>query len=345
MRRFPRDFFPLPLVLLMASATAASSQGQPEAAKVLDKFFDLGLHEAKGGKWVRIFTMDSEDGGAMPGAGNAQYSGNAWLVREEHGVIDAIMSDGRVLRGKKMKDEGDDPRDDEDLPPLQIQPANLDGDLKIFTATLKMKDGGRFSGDENTQAQMKERIAGGALLFLAQLQRQGRGDFVNEALPLVLASVPSPEMALDGAVSLIADSQLALLARTWVENGDASAYAEGIAKVVANFPRGWKIREAALLLSDGLRAQKSSPFAAESDARLAAGLLLKLKPAQFRELPIGRNWFIHGLNGGPPREFPGSFPPDDPDEKNDVGISAKKKQGCCIFFQQARRCDGPREAA
>lgn len=163
---------------------------------------------------------------------------------------------------------------------------------------------------------MKERIAGGALLFLAQLQRQGCGDFVSEALPLVLASVPSPEMALDGVASLIADSQLASLVRAWVEKGDAAAYSAGIEKVAVTFPRGWRNREAALLLSERLRAQKPSPLAEESDARLAAGLLLNLKPAQFRELPLGRNWFMHGLSGGPSSEFSGSFTSDVPDEKS-----------------------------
>jgi hypothetical protein len=34
-----------------------------------------------------------------------------------------------MFRGKKMKGEGDGSRDDGNLPPLQIQPANLDGDL------------------------------------------------------------------------------------------------------------------------------------------------------------------------------------------------------------------------
>ena len=270
----------------------------------------------------------------MPGAGRAEYSGNGWLLREERGVIHAMTADGRVIRGKRMNGDDPMPGGEGGLQPVQIQPANLDADLKVFSEALKPKAAAQYARNENAQA--KSRNAGGALLFLAQLQRQGRADFVREMLPQVLASMPSPELALDGAVSLLADAQLAVLAHQWVEKGDASAYAAAIGNLVATFPRGWGNREAASLLAAKLRSQAPSPLATENDARIAAALLLKLKPAEFQQLPVGQNWFIQGSRRG--RSFGQSLFAADggSDEDQPPGKPAKKNAEVAAFFKNKR---------
>ncbi len=342
MRRFFLHFIPLALVGLAGLLVAAPAQEKAVDVKLLENFFDLGLPEVKGGKWSRVLTMDSENGESLPATRNAQYSGNAWLMRDERGVIEAVTFDGRVIRGKKVSSDTEPVRDEGGLPQAQVQTADLDGDLKIFMAALKSGDSRRSRGEDDAQA--AARGAGGALIFLAQLQRQGRGDFVRGALPLVFAKVPSPDLALDGAVSLIADGRLASLSRTWAEKGDAAAYAAGIEKLAATFPRGWSHRDAALFLAAGLREQKASPPAGDNDARLAAKLLLGLKPAQFRELPTGRNWFIAGARGRSGRGgFPGGFPglegfdgADGADGADDAGQPAKKSPEITAFFADKR---------
>src|SRR5947209_702435 len=126
MRRFFIAVLPVPLAGWMACMSVASADEKPGSAKVLEKFFELGLPDAKDGKWVRVFTMDAEDGEATLGAGRVTLSGNGWLVRENRGVVEAVMADGRVVRGRRMKDEDAEPRDEGGLQPVQIQPANLD---------------------------------------------------------------------------------------------------------------------------------------------------------------------------------------------------------------------------
>ena len=341
MRQIFLHCLPLTLVGLPVLIAPAPAQEKAADAKVMEIFFDLGLPEVKGGKWSRVFTMDSEGGESLPATRNARYSGNAWLMKDERGVIEAVTSDGRVIRGKKANGDAEDLREVGGLSQAQVQPANLDDDLKLFMAALKSHDTRRSRGDDDAQG--VARVAGGALIFLAQLQRQGRDDFVRGALPLVLASVPSPETALDGAVSLIADGRLASLARTWAEKGDAAAYAAGIEKLAVTFPRGWSHRDAALFLAAGLREQKASPAADDTAAQLAAKLLLGLKPAQFRELPIGRNWFIAGARGrsrmgGFPDGLPGLDGPDGLDgaDDADVGQPAKKSAEITAFFADKR---------
>ena len=39
----------------MVWMSAASAQEKPGFTKVLEKFFELGLPDAKGGKWVRCY--------------------------------------------------------------------------------------------------------------------------------------------------------------------------------------------------------------------------------------------------------------------------------------------------
>ena len=269
----------------------------------------------------------------MPGGHRAQYSGNAWLLREANGIVEVVTADGRFIRGRKFSREAPEPAGDGANSPVQIQPANLDQDLKVFSSGLQSGNDEERYGSPESQAEMKARIAGGSLLFLAQLQRQGRGDFVREALPQVLALAPSPDMALDRAVSLLADGQFASLARQWSEKGDAAAYAAGIDRLAATFPRGWENRDAALFLAARLREQKAAPLAGEADARQAAELLLKLKPGDFAELPMGRNWFISGAGRG--RGY-GRFSGGEDEDGEPARNPAKKDGPLTAFFAKKR---------
>jgi hypothetical protein len=336
---------PIPLRLLVVGAATcaqvASSQEKAGGEKALEQFFELGLPDAKSGKWVRAYLRESAQEPAMPGGYNARYSGNAWLLRDEKGIVEVVTGDGRFVRGKKPKGDNAGTGDEGPMPMLQIQPADLEKDIKVFTAALKNPLGGRYTRDIEDTARQTAHMAGGSLLFLAQLQRQGRGDFVREALPQVLAMAASPEKALDGAVTLLADAQLANLTRDWNRNGNTAAYAAGIEALAAKFPRGWEHREVAGLLAVRLREQKPAALAAEPDAKHAAEFLLKLEPAQFGELPLGQNWFISSGGGGRMSGFP--MPPGIQDigamiEDEDGGPEKPMKHDSAVgvFFTKKR---------
>jgi len=320
------------LVAVLACASLALGQEKAGIGKALEMFFELGLPDAKKGRWVRISLYDSSDVATMPGGYNARYSGNAWLLREEKGIVEAVTSDGRRIFGKKSQGEDAVIADDGLIPPVVLEPADLDSDLQVFTAALTDPLGGRDSGDSEDSARQKAVVAAGSLLFLAQLQHQGRADFVREALPRVLAIASSREKALDGAVTLLADEQIAGLGRDWNRNGDAKAYAAGIEALAARFPRGWEHRDAAGLLLARLREQTPAPLAGDPDARQAADFLLKLKPAQFGELPRGWNWFISAGGGG--RRY-GRFPMGGEDDEAEAK-PMKKDSAVAAFFARKR---------
>jgi len=317
------------MLVLMVGVGAAGAQENAGLEKALEKFFALGLPEAKGGKWVRFSSENSEPGGTMPGDYNTQYSGNAWLVREEKGVAQLVTSDGRVVRGKRARDDEEESGGGDGARRVMIQPGSLEQDLKVFAAALKAPLPRQFARDDEDAVRGRARMAGGALLFLAQLQRQGRGDFVRAALPQVVALAKSPEQAVDGAVSLLADAQLASLAETWNAGGDAARYAAALEVLVAKFPRGWEQREAASLLAVRVREQAPGPLAGEADAKQAADFLLKLKPAQAAELPLERNWFLPGGGQG------GRFPSGEDDEE-ETETPAKTGSAVAAFFAKKR---------
>ncbi len=337
MRRLPTAVFSIALACASCGITTALGQGAPEPARALDGLFEIGLPDVKGGKWVRVFMREADLDDTMSGNGRTEMEGNAWLMREERGVIDAVMDDGRVVRGRMVKDESviSDDAGTSPLPPLTVEPVDLDRDLKTFSAGLNPQTNRRFPGDDDDQARVRSRIAGKALIFLAQLQRQGRGDFVRDALPKAIALAPNPEAALDSAVSLIADGRLTALAREWVLKGDADAYAAEISKLAASFTRGWENRDAALLLAARLHEQKNPPSSSDSGAQRAAELLLNLSPEKFRALPTRRNWLLHGLHGAPKTDDELAFPGVD---DGDGAPAAKTAQAPEIeaFFSKKR---------
>lgn len=179
----------IPVVALIAAAVPAFSQN--DDARLLEKFFELGLPEVKGAKWVQAY---SEDGGqaALPGGYNTNYNGNAWLVGEANGVVEVVFVNGVRVKGRKGN--GDSP--DADGPSrIMIQPAKVDADMKAFCQTLKSPE--QILQHTNS-AESRSRLAGGVLIALAQFQRNGHGDFVKEHFPYALRLAASPAGALDG---------------------------------------------------------------------------------------------------------------------------------------------------
>ena len=278
--------FIVSMVTLIASAAPAFSQS--DDAKLLETFFELGLPEVKGAKWVQAYGEDGEQA-QLPGGYNANYKGNAWLVSEANGVVEVVFVDGRRVKGRKG-DANSLASDGE--PRIMIQPAKLDADLKALGKQLKSPEG--FSRRSNNPDDLA-RMAGGALVALAQFQRNGQGDFVKEHFPYAVRIAGSPAKALDGAVGLIADTAMGEVCAKFYENGNAAACATAVEGLAAKFPRGWKQRDASLMFAARLREQKLSSQAGDPAAKAAAAVLLALRAQDAGQIGGLGNWMLPKL--------------------------------------------------
>ncbi len=285
----PVSFFP--------KAAAAVEEVSPEQA--LDIFFQLGLPDTRGAKWVKAYGPGISHREMLPGR---IFSGNAWLVRDEaDGRVELITIDGRRLTGRNGRAAAPATGTATAfLSVFHIQAADLDRDLKTIAAALQQEEIDVASidisqGYRRNEARQK---AGGALLLLAQLHRQERATDVRPLLRDLLAHQQSPEMVVDCAISLLADARLAQCTEQWTQRGDSAAYAESLEKLTVQFPRGWENREAVQLLIRKVRQQKPSPAIARPEVKKAADLFLNLTLEQFRQLPRRTNWLLGAEGGG-----------------------------------------------
>ena len=301
MRHFRRFFGSVAIALFLSTwavtappTRAAADEGRP--AKALGTFFELGLPDTRGAKWVRAYARGIQSEAALPRPINGRYSGNAWLVREESdGTVELVFEQARRIRGRRVEaaaQRGPGETDSVGLPQMQIQPANLEADLALLAATFGASHGDLHFEEGDHRAARALQSAGGSVLFLAHLQRQGRNDSVGKLLPDLLARFPSPALAIDAAISRLADARAAQLAEEWSARGDAQAYARGLEKLCAEFTRGWDKRDAAQMLMERLRKPAAAPDADEPAAARAASLLLALKAEQLDTLPRGTNWLL-----------------------------------------------------
>ena len=324
----------------LGTAGARAQDAAPaEQTQALAIFLKLGLPDARGAKWVQAQLADGDGGGILlPGGGEARYSGNAWLVREEkNGTVELIVGHTRRVRARRVKGEEDASAGK--LPAVQIQDADLEADLQKLAVALK--PGGKASrssisvgGEYLSGEEARPAMAAGALLLCAHLQQQGRTAQAAALLREALAFAPDSAAALDSAVSMIAEGRLRQLTDEFLEKRDAAGYAQAIEKLAGEFPRGWAKRDAALFLAQRAREQKPAPGADEAGAKKAAGLLLALKRDQLQSLPLNSNWLIaadgEAPGGRARRSYRGRrMTPDSPDATAPAGPAA-------AFFAERR---------
>ena len=287
----------------LAGGTFAQDASPAGPGGTLEIFFKLGLPDSRGAKWVKASLAENFDGGLLlPGGDEAGYSGNAWLVREEkNGTVELIVDHTRRVRARRAKSEEDESAGK--IPVVQIQDADLDGDLKKLAAALKPgakknRNGVRVGGDYLSGDEAQPAMAAGAILLCAHLQHQGRAEQAGALLRDTLA-FSEPASALDRAVSVLADGRLRQLTDAFLEKRDLAAYAQAIEKLAGEFPRGWTKRDAALFLARRAREQK--PASADPVAKRAADLLLSLKRDQLDSLPLNSNWLFAAPGESPRR--------------------------------------------
>ena len=297
-------FPPTLLALLIATAgtlversVRAQDTSPAEPANMLGNFFKLGLPDSRGAKWVRLQLSDEDPRMDMfLRSDSRKLSGNAWLVREESGVIELVF-DHLNVRAQRVEREDEETRGK--LPRAKITDADLDADVKLLLASLKPGRKGtpgqaiRVAGYSFDSEQAPPVVAANALLFAAHLQRQALTDEAQEIVRAALAFAPGPA-SFDLAIAQIAEARLHQLSGEFFEQHDHAAYARAIEKLAAEFPRRWRQRDAALLLAKRARTQKPGAFAGDPNAKKAADFLLGLKKNQAAGLPLRSNWLLPG---------------------------------------------------
>jgi hypothetical protein len=299
------------VALTLAGMVGALAQGldaedRPGGRPGLEEFFQLGLPDTRGAKWVMVYVDGLWEHPMLPNDRGGRM-GNAWLLREEpDGIVELVVNQSRRIRAQRRdvaRSFDGRPGRSAGLPMVHLLPADLEKDMaRLAEGVAKISgavgDEDFLSGSRQVQAALG---AGQALLFLAHLQRQGHEEFVGGTLPGVLALAPSPEMTLDAAVSALANGRLARLTDDWIARGDAPAFAKGVEALVGEFSRGWKQRDAAVLLAQRARQPAVSPHAGEPAVAKAAAFLLGLPPDAL-SLGIHRGNWLLPTNPDPNRE-------------------------------------------
>lgn len=79
---------------------------------------------------------------------------------------------------------------------------------------------------------------GTLLIFATQLHQAGHKEEANR-LAATLFSMAAPNVAIDAAVSLLADRDYAVLTKQFEEKQDWMAYQKGLDELIQRYPRGW----------------------------------------------------------------------------------------------------------
>jgi hypothetical protein len=296
----------------VAQAPVAAGPPGAEVAGTLDLFFQLGLPDTRNAQWVRAEGVGTE--GILPiffppGTEDPRVEdgGNAWLLKEyPDGTADLLICQTATLKvrvaGQVLGKRGEG-----DLRTVRIVPADLAKDRARALARMKklaeIEKGKKPPAERDDAGSQllnymkldpRKRI-GMSVLLLAHLQRRGGAEnleAVRAGLPLVFALAGGREAAFDAAVATLADARLEALNEAWGWAGDVEAYAGGLEKLAAEFPRNWPNRGAAEKIAERVRHQKPDPRSADPRARLVADFLLSLSHDEYLELPDYGYWLV-----------------------------------------------------
>ena len=277
------------VAVMLACASSVIGKEKPGLERELDRFFELGLPDVKGAKWVKVESHDEEPviPGTLASNINDAFSGNGWLLSERKGRVEVLQSQGQVIRAQRYREGSRSPDEWDTTKEAVLHQADLGRDMKVFSKALQ--ESARSNNQEIPQ--QREHLVGSALLFLAELQRHGHTDFVRRTLPEVLALAPSRENAFAAARALVGQGRLDVIVSDWLQGGQIAAAADALDAMVAEFPEDWADREAVRLLAARMRRQEAAPLAGEPDAKQAAEFLMKLTESQIDGFPFG-NWLI-----------------------------------------------------
>ena len=264
----------------------------PAASEVFELLLKLGLPDSKGATWMKARGRPIR-GGCLPDESHGtDYSGNTWLVHEDSdGMVDVIVDQSRRVHcHRRIPEKTKADIYDTEPPEIECLPADLEADIHLFEARVELYANGSL-------ADGKFHDAPTSILFLSHLYRQGHVEAACRLLPKVLALVKSPNMALDGAISLLAFDAIYRLNDEWIRGLPADAFADKMEALTDRFPRhGSPMRKVALAIARKAREQKPAAEAEDPEVKPLAELLLHANERQTRELFLTSNWLLPSAN-------------------------------------------------
>ncbi len=327
----------------MGSAFSADLSQTP-AAEAFEHLYQLGLPNCAGAKWVRAKMQNTNPGPwrpitfgerELPGRdSDTSFTGNAWLLREyADGSVDIVTEQSRIIHARRQNHEQNEEtpaaENEAKLPLVSITDANLEADLKFLEKSIQSET--RPDGVERNPDYTE--AAGVAVLFLANLSRQGHPEAATRLLPAVLTLNAKPDRALNQAIWILANSRLFALNQRWLGGLPASEYADALEALATDFPRGWPARKPALVFVEKARNQPPSKGADEPEVKAMAELLLQANAEQIAESSQLENWLLP-VDDDPMQGAPGTD--DSPPSDNSFMSLAKEGYFNALFSGKRR---------
>jgi|GEM_PF-3890981 len=291
------------------SMPAVAQAPEQKAAQALENFFQLGLPDTQGAKWVNVQLFgDFNASSPIPTEESYERStsgGNAWLLREnKDGTVDLLINQTRRIHAKVTKGDYPDASSTSHLVQVTMKPADLAADLKkLENAVAEMGKTGKSGREDDYRWQQTLQNLGPTVLFLAHVRHHEQTEESQKILASVLKLSPKPSQVLDKAVAAMANGALGSLLEDWNAGGSVTEYADGLEKLCAAVTRGWPERSGALLLAKRLRAQTPSPRATSPEVDKVAKLLLGMASQDFEKIPQQVNWFLPPPEGSSDENF------------------------------------------
>jgi len=100
-------------------------------------------------------------------------------------------------------------------------------------------------------------IAGKLLLLATQFHQTGQSKLANELAQAVFDYCPSREIAIDSAISTLADHSYKATTEEFFKSGDWAAYYKSLSGLITKYPRGWASQQAVAIFLPQIAKQVS----------------------------------------------------------------------------------------
>lgn len=240
------------LAVCLALMLPAGGDETPDFSDALEQLADLGLPDlGEGAVWTANVPREIAQSGVFGDWRFQQLAGNvtgrAWHLPENPG--------GFLLLGSPAIREAETV-----TPPDPEHAAPFTEDIDALIESVRNAD-----PDDLVSPYDDSEAVGPLLVFAAQAHAAGHSDAASRLAEAVLTTSPDRVAAIDAAVSIFADHELAEVTNTFFNDHDWSAYHAGLKHLIEAYPRGWDTRLAAAMLMPALEARaEAEPIPAPS---------------------------------------------------------------------------------
>ena len=253
---------------------AQENTGQPEVEEKLSKprdygpafqkLIDLGVPDAKGGKYVKLIVGNTQDSGdAYENYYERQFplgnKGNAWVLPEKNEpigegknkVVPQTVIHNNYTKitvfNKERKHTllrlitGPDKAAPKGVQQAEWKEVDIKEDVKRVLAALDKleKKGSAFDGDQWRYNQGGLFAAAKVLVMACHIYRSGEKELGNQLADRILTLAPFPEKVIDLVVNKLADHEYDVLFKAFLKSRDWKAYHDGLVRLSKKYPRGW----------------------------------------------------------------------------------------------------------